>query len=137
MMNDGTIGKITKKEALMMTREMQKLERSLGGIKNMGGLPDALFVIDVGHEHIAIKEAKKMGIPVIGVVDTNNTPKGVDYVIPGNDDAMRAIQFYATAMAEVITEGRTAAGITVAPVVEEVVVVQSAAPSSDDEAVNE
>lgn len=138
MVTDGTFEKITKKEALMLTREMQKLERSLGGIKNMGGLPDALFVIDVGHEHIAIKEAKKMGIPVIGIVDTNNSPKGVDYVIPGNDDALRAVQFYAAAAADSILEGRASAGITAesTPVVIEEEITP--APSdSDDEAVNE
>ena len=88
---DGTFDKLTKKEALERTREMDKLERSIGGIKDMGGLPDALFVIDVDHERIAIKEANKLGIPVIGVVDTNSDPDGVDYVIPGNDDAIRAI----------------------------------------------
>src|SRR3990167_3004296 len=90
MASDGTFDRMTKKEALMLSREMQKLERSLGGIKDMGGLPTALFVIDVGHEHIAISEAKKMGIPVIGIVDTNNSPQNIDYVIPGNDDAMRS-----------------------------------------------
>lgn len=102
---DGTFEKITKKEALMLTREMDKLERSIGGIKDMGGLPDALFVIDVDHERIAIKEANKLGIPVIGIVDTNSDPDGVDYVIPGNDDAIRAIQVYAQAVANACLEG--------------------------------
>jgi len=102
---DGTFEKITKKETLMLTREMNKLERSIGGIKDMGGLPDALFVIDVDHERIAIKEANKLGIPVIGIVDTNSNPDGVDYVIPGNDDAIRAIQIYASAFADAVLEG--------------------------------
>jgi small subunit ribosomal protein S2 len=102
---DGTFDKLTKKEALMLTREMEKLERSIGGIKEMGGLPDALFVIDVDHERIAIKEANKLGIPVIGIVDTNSDPDGVDYIIPGNDDAIRAIQIYAKAVADACIEG--------------------------------
>ncbi|MFZ5602531.1 MAG: 30S ribosomal protein S2 [Pseudomonadota bacterium] len=102
---DGTFDKLTKKEALMRTREMQKLERSLGGIKDMGGLPDAIFVIDVDHERIAVTEANKLGIPVIGIVDTNSNPDGVDYVIPGNDDAIRAVQLYVTALADACIEG--------------------------------
>src|SRR5690554_4542752 len=103
---DGTFEHLTKKEALMRTREMEKLERSIGGIKDMGGLPDALFVIDVDHERIAITEANKLGIPVIGVVDTNSNPDGVDFPIPGNDDAIRAIELYATAVANACIEGR-------------------------------
>jgi small subunit ribosomal protein S2 len=103
---DGTFTKLTKKEALMRTRDMEKLERSIGGIKDMAGLPDALFIIDVDHERIAIQEANKLGIPVIGVVDTNSNPDGVDYVIPGNDDAIRAVKLYATAMAEAVLAGR-------------------------------
>ncbi|RTE86993.1 MULTISPECIES: 30S ribosomal protein S2 [Gammaproteobacteria] len=110
---DGTFDKLTKKEALTLTREMQKLEKSLGGIKNMGGLPDALFVIDADHEHIAIKEANNLGIPVIAVVDTNSDPDGVDYVIPGNDDAIRAIQLYLNSAATAITEGRNQGGAEV------------------------
>ena len=102
---DGTFDKLTKKEALMRTRAMEKLENSIGGIKDMGGLPDALFVIDVEHERIAIQEANKLGIPVIGVVDTNSNPAGVDYVIPGNDDAIRAIKLYVTAAADACLEG--------------------------------
>lgn len=94
---DGTFEKLTKKEALMRRREMEKLERSLGGIKDMGGLPDAIFVIDVEHEKICVTEAKKLGIPVIGVVDTNSSPDGVDYVVPGNDDSIRAIELYLSA----------------------------------------
>ncbi|MCY1503643.1 30S ribosomal protein S2 [compost metagenome] len=103
---DGTFAKLTKKEALMRTRDLEKLDRSLGGIKDMGGLPDALFVIDVDHERIAITEANKLGIPVIGIVDTNSSPEGVDYIIPGNDDAIRAIQLYMGAMAEAVARGR-------------------------------
>ncbi|BBB25072.1 30S ribosomal protein S2 [Amphritea japonica] len=102
---DGTFAQLTKKEALMRQREMEKLERSIGGIKDMGGLPDALFVIDVDHERIAINEANKLGIPVIGIVDTNSNPDGVDYVIPGNDDALRAIQIYVKAAADACSEG--------------------------------
>jgi small subunit ribosomal protein S2 len=103
---DGTFDKLTKKEALMRTREMEKLEKSLGGIKDMGGLPDALFVIDAEHEHIAIKEANNLGIPVISVVDTNSNPDGVDYIIPGNDDAIRAVQLYLNAAADTVLEAR-------------------------------
>jgi small subunit ribosomal protein S2 len=108
MAQDGTFDKLTKKEALMLTREMEKLERALGGIKNMksAGRPAALFVIDVGNEHIAIKEARKLGIPVVGVVDTNNDPAGIDFVIPGNDDAIRAIKLYLSMAADAITEGK-------------------------------
>lgn len=108
---DGTFDKLTKKEALMRTRDMEKLERSIGGIKNMGGLPDALFVIDVDHERIAIQEANKLGIPVIGIVDTNSNPDGVDYVIPGNDDAIRAIKLYTKAMADAIVAGKAESNV--------------------------
>ena len=107
--DDGTFEKLTKKEALMRSRDLEKLDRSLGGIKDMGGLPDALFVIDVEHERIAIQEANKLGIPVIGIVDTNSSPDGIDIVIPGNDDAIRAIQLYIKAAADVVVEGRAAA----------------------------
>jgi small subunit ribosomal protein S2 len=102
---DGTFEKLTKKEALMLTREMEKLDKSLGGIKDMGGLPDVLFVIDADHEHIAIKEANNLGIPVVSVVDTNSNPDGVDYIVPGNDDAIRAVQLYLSAAAAAINEG--------------------------------
>ena len=102
----GALDKRGKKEATQLRREMDKLERSLGGIKNMESLPDALFVVDVGHENIAIHEAKKLGIPVVAVVDTNCSPDGIDYVIPGNDDAMRAIQLYATGIADAVLEGK-------------------------------
>ncbi len=90
----------------MLTREMEKLEKSLGGIKDMGGLPDAIFVIDADHEHIAIREANNLGIPVVSIVDTNSNPDGVDFVVPGNDDAIRAIQLYTGAVAQAVTEGR-------------------------------
>ncbi len=107
---DGTLSRLTKKEALMQTRAREKLERSIGGIKDMGGLPDALFVIDVEHERIAVTEANSMKIPVVGVVDTNSDPEGVDYVIPGNDDAIRAITLYATAVADACIEGQRRGG---------------------------
>ncbi len=97
---------VTKKEMLMLNREKEKLENSIGGIKNMGGLPDALFIIDVEYERIAIQEANRLGIPVIGIVDTNSNPDGVDYVIPGNDDAIRAIHLYASMIADTIIEAR-------------------------------
>ncbi len=103
---DGTFDKLVKKEALMRTREMEKLEKSLGGIKNMNGLPDVLFVIDADHEHIAVKEANNLGIPVVAIVDTNSNPDNIDYVIPGNDDAIRAIQLYVGAVATAVNEGR-------------------------------
>jgi small subunit ribosomal protein S2 len=100
----GTLSLVTKKEGLNLMRELEKLERALGGIKDMPGLPDAVFVLDVGHEHIAIREAQRLSIPVIGVVDTNRTPAGVDYPIPGNDDAMRAVEFYLNSFANVIIQ---------------------------------
>ncbi len=103
---DGTFDRLTKKEALMLTRARKKLERSIGGIKEMGGLPDALFVIDVEHERIAVTEANSVKIPVIGIVDTNADPDGVRFVIPGNDDAIRAIELYATAVADACLEGQ-------------------------------
>jgi small subunit ribosomal protein S2 len=106
---DGTFQKLVKHEVLTLRRERDKLEASLGGIKDMNRLPDALFVIDVGHEDIAIKEAKKLGIPVIAVVDTNYDPELVDYAIPGNDDAIRAVQLYARAAADSVLEGKAAA----------------------------
>jgi small subunit ribosomal protein S2 len=108
MSADGSFEQLTKKEALGLSREQAKLERSLGGIKDMRGLPDAIFVIDVGHENIAVHEATKLGIPVIAIVDTNCSPKDVDYIIPGNDDAMRAAQLYAAAVADTILEGKAA-----------------------------
>jgi small subunit ribosomal protein S2 len=108
---DGSWDRLVKHEVLTLRREMEKLERSLGGIKNMSSLPDAMFVIDVGHEEIAIKEANTLGIPVVAVVDTNHNPKGVDYVIPGNDDAIRAVQLYVRGAADSVLEGRAAAPI--------------------------
>jgi small subunit ribosomal protein S2 len=106
MSEDGTFERLSKKEALTLRREMEKLERSLGGIKDMGRLPDAIFVIDVGHEKIAVAEAKKLGIPVIGIVDTNNSPDHVDYLVPGNDDAIRAIRLYGQGIADAVITGR-------------------------------
>ncbi|MCG3769931.1 MAG: 30S ribosomal protein S2 [Nitrosomonadaceae bacterium] len=107
MTQDGTLDKLTKKESLDIQRELEKLNRSLGGIKDMKGIPDAMFVIDVGYHKGAITEAKKLGIPVVGVVDTNHDPHGVDYVIPGNDDSSQAIRLYARGMADAILEGRS------------------------------
>jgi small subunit ribosomal protein S2 len=108
MAQNGTLEQHSKREAQGLRREREKLERSLGGIKEMDSLPDVLFVIDVGHERIAIHEAKKLGIPVVAVVDTNCAPDDVDYVIPGNDDAMRAIQLYAAGIADAVLEGKSA-----------------------------
>src|SRR5690554_5122620 len=105
---DGTFQKLGKKEALLLRREMDKLNRSLGGIKNMERLPDAMFIIDVGYEKIAVQEAKKLGIPVVAVVDTNNSPVGIDYVIPGNDDAIRAVQLYLEGVADAVQNARAA-----------------------------
>jgi len=111
MSTGGGFGKLTKKEALGLTREMGKLEKVLGGIKNMKGLPDALFIIDVGHEEIAVNEANKLGIPVFGIVDTNNSPDGIDYIVPGNDDAIKAIRLYSQGIADAVIEGRATAVI--------------------------
>ena len=108
---DGTWAKLVKHEVLSLQREREKLEKSLGGIKNMNGLPDALFVVDIGHESIAIQEARKLGIPVVAVVDTNYNPELVDYAIPGNDDAIRAVQLYARAAADAVLEGKSAGPI--------------------------
>lgn len=104
-LSDGTFAKLTKKEALSRQRDLDKHERSLGGIKEMGGLPDVLFVVDVDHERIAITEANKLGIPVVGIVDTNSDPSGVDYVIPGNDDAIRSIRIFVEAIADAALSG--------------------------------
>lgn len=106
MFEKNSFGRLNKKEILNLTREREKLDRSLGGIKNMGGLPDALFVIDVGHEKIAVAEANRLGIPVIGIVDTNNNPDGISHVIPGNDDSLRAIQLYTKCVADCISDAR-------------------------------
>ena len=110
MQSDGGFDRLSKKEALGLQRELEKLEKSMGGIKHMERLPDALFVVDVGHERIAVAEANKLGIPVVAIVDSNNTPDGVDYVVPGNDDAIRAIQLYSNAISTAVTEGKQASG---------------------------
>ncbi len=110
MKEDGSMERLSKKEALGLTREWEKLDRGMGGIKRMERLPDALFVIDVGHERIAITEAKKLGIPVVAVVDSNNTPEDVDYVIPGNDDAIRAINVYCETICKAIVDGKRSSG---------------------------
>ena len=114
MAEDGTFDRISKREALMLTREQEKLERSLGGIKDMRGIPEAMFVVDVGYEKIAVQEAMKLGIPVIGVVDTNNSLSGVDYVIPGNDDAIRAIKLYVEGAADAVNTGKLSVAHAVA-----------------------
>ena len=106
MFESGKFGRLTKKEILNLEREKTKLLNSLGGIKNMGGIPDALFVVDVGHEKIAVSEANRLGIPVVGIVDSNNDPDGISYIIPGNDDSTRAIRFYTSCAADVILEAR-------------------------------
>ena len=140
---DGTFAKLTKKEALMRSRMKEKLERSIGGIKEMSGLPDVLFVVDVDHERIAVTEANKLGIPVIGIVDTNSDPDGVDYVIPGNDDAIRAIKLYVAAVADAVIAGKTQAGEVVSASefvevtepevpVDEAAAAEDATPSSED-----
>jgi len=103
---EGGMEALTKKEALMFDREIAKLEKDIGGIQDMSALPDALFVIDVGYHKIAVAEAKKLGIPVIGVVDTNHSPEGIDYVIPGNDDSAKAVALYAKAVADAVLEGK-------------------------------
>jgi len=125
MLADGAVERLTKKEALNFAREREKLERSIGGIKEMGGIPDALFVIDVGFHKIAVTEARTLGVPIVGVVDTNNSLDGIDYVIPGNDDSTRAIRLYARGVADAILEGRSQV-ITemVAPASEEFVEVE-------------
>ena len=136
MTEDGSLARLSKKEALMLTRERDKLERSLGGIKDMNGLPDALFIIDIGHEKIAIAEARKLGIPVVGIVDTNTNPDGVDYIIPGNDDAIRAIQLYTRGVADAIVDARalsidaSAADDSFVEVDEEKVAAEKAAESA-------
>jgi small subunit ribosomal protein S2 len=112
---EGAFNGMIKKEALMLTRELEKLERSLGGIEDMGGLPDALFIVDVGFEHIAVEEARRLKIPVIGVVDTNNNPDNIDYIIPANDDSMRAVEIYVRCVANAILDakhGNTVGGVS-------------------------
>jgi small subunit ribosomal protein S2 len=107
MKQDGTFDRMSKREALSLSRELDKLEKSLGGIKDMGTLPDAVFVIDIGYHKIAVTEAKKLGIPLVAVVDTNHNPDPIDYVIPGNDDSSRAIRLYARGVADAVLEGKT------------------------------
>lgn len=122
--------RLTKKETLTLSRQIEKLERSLGGIKEMGSLPDALFVIDVGYEKISIQEANKLGIPVIAVVDTNHSPEGIEYVIPGNDDASQAIQLYCQGAADAIIEGKAMAATTASVIeIKESTAVLPTAPS--------
>jgi len=106
MVADGGTERLTKKEALMFQRELEKLNKSIGGIKDMNGLPDAIFMIDVGYHKIAVAEATALGIPVVAVVDTNHSPDGIDYIIPGNDDSAKAIALYAKGMADAVLEGR-------------------------------
>lgn len=106
MQEDGGFDRLIKKEALMKQREMEKLERSIGGIKNMGGLPDLLFVIDTGYEATAIEEARRLGIPVVAIVDTNSSPDNVDYIVPGNDDAIRAIRLYLRGIVDAIVQAK-------------------------------
>ncbi|HYT96444.1 MAG TPA: 30S ribosomal protein S2 [Casimicrobiaceae bacterium] len=107
MKEDGTFERMTKREALSLSRELDKLNKSLGGIKNMNALPDAVFVIDVGYHKIAVTEAKKLGIPIVAVVDTNHSPDGIAYVVPGNDDSSRAIRLYARGVADAVLEGKS------------------------------
>ena len=114
---EGGLDRVSKKEGLSLQRELAKLERGLGGIKNMDGIPDVLFIIDVGHEKIAVSEAVTLGIPVVAVVDTNNLPDGVDYIVPGNDDAIRSIELYVSGAATAIVEGRESARLEVAAAV--------------------
>jgi len=114
MSTDGSLDRLSKQEALMLRRELEKLERSLGGIKDMRGIPDAMFVVDVGYEKIAVSEANKLGIPVVGIVDTNNSLTGIDYVIPGNDDAIRAVQLYVEAAANAVDTGKLSVAVSVA-----------------------
>ena len=115
LVDEGGLERLSKKEGLSVQREVGKLSRSLGGIRDMDGIPDAIFIIDVGHEKIAVAEAVKLSIPVVGVVDTNNTPEGVDYVIPGNDDAIRSIELYLQGAASAIIEGRMSAQLPIGP----------------------
>ncbi len=110
MAENGSFDRMIKKEALKLSKELEKLQRGLGGIKNMGGLPDMLFVIDVDNEKIAVREANRLGIPVVGIVDTNSSPDGIDYIIPGNDDSMSAIELYLKNAADVILDARGVTG---------------------------
>jgi small subunit ribosomal protein S2 len=135
MQADGSMDRLVKKEVLTLTREQEKLEKTLGGIKHLKKLPDALFIIDVGHEDIAVKEAVKLGIPVIGIVDTNNSQDNIDYVIPGNDDAIRAIQLYASAMADAIADGHLSSATTAADM--EAAAKEAATPKTEEKPAEE
>ncbi len=136
MKTEGAFEFFTKKEALYLQREMDKLERGIGGIKDMGGLPDALFIVDVGNEKIAVAEAQRLGIPVIGIVDTNHSPDGIDFVIPGNDDATRAIRLYAKTVADVILEAKAASrasmGVVPEGLVKDEALPEAKAPESGE-----
>ncbi|MDX1592750.1 MAG: 30S ribosomal protein S2 [Gammaproteobacteria bacterium] len=134
MEEQGGFDRFSKKEALSLRRERDKLERSLGGIKDMDGLPDALFVIDIGHEKIAVSEARKLGIPVVGVVDTNHNPDDIDYIIPGNDDSMRSIQLYCQSVSEAILSGLASMGQAPAAAVNKPVEASAAAAEEKAEA---
>lgn len=133
MEEENIFADMTKKEVLVKRREKIKLERSLGGIKDMGGLPDALFIVDVHHEDIAVSEATRLGIPVIGVVDTNTNPDGIDYIIPGNDDAIRAIRLYARGIADTLIEAKAKSNVTSTPVAEEIEEERIIIKNVDDE----
>ncbi len=133
MAEDGTFDRLGKKEVIRLRRQMDKLERSLGGVKDMENLPDAVFVVDVGHENIAVQEAIRLGIPIVGIVDTNNSPEGIDYVIPGNDDAIRAIRLYAAAVADAVIEGRATVTTEAGPADEFVEVEETPEAASSGE----
>ncbi len=132
MQANGDFERMIKKEALMLTRELQKLRCNLNGIKDMSGLPDALFIVDVGYEKIAVQEARRLHIPVIGVVDTNNSPDGIDYVIPGNDDSMRAIEIYVKAIADAVIDAKTSQAVEAADTFVEVKEEASEEASSEE-----
>ena len=127
MKTDGTFERMSKREALSLSRELDKLEKSLGGIKDMNALPDAIFVIDVGYHKIAVTEAKKLGIPIVAVVDTNHDPIGIAYVIPGNDDSSRAIRLYARGVADAVLEGKSTSIQEILPTGDEFVEEQQTA----------
>ena len=131
LIETGGLDRLSKKEGLQLRRELEKLNRGLAGIKNMGGLPDAMFIIDVGHERIAVTEAQKLGIPVVAVVDTNNPPDGCDYIIPGNDDAIRSIGLYAKAMADAILDARLTLSDNATGAQDDFVELEESAPAEE------
>ena len=133
IIEEGGLDNLSKKEGLNLTRELNKLNLGLGGIKNMEKLPDALFVIDVGFERIAVSEASKLGIPVVGIVDTNNSPVGIDYIIPGNDDATRSIDLYASSITDAILDAKAVHTQKMGEIVEEFVEVESSSDESSDQ----